>query len=132
MDTLDPTLALLGLVMPPIVALIKQSGFSKQVNSIIALVVYAAATLLYMNFHGIPIDLNSFATNATVLTVVGLTAYKMFWSAIGGGGDGTPEGADGSTGGSLDAKITDVTSLNRFKALPPYPKIIGADGVFTT
>lgn len=79
----DPALILVGLLMPPFVALIKQSGFSQQINAAIALVVYLAATIVYLWYQGIPITLDSYAANATALTVVGLAAYKMFWSGLG-------------------------------------------------
>lgn len=129
--TVDPALAFLGIFMPAVVAFVKQSGFSKQVNSVIALAVYLLATVLYMNFRGLPLTLDSFSANAAVLTTIGLTAYKMFWDAVGpSGGDTSTQGAGGR--GSLDAIITDSTSLSKFKGLRPYRKIIGAGEPFTT
>lgn len=80
---LDPALVLLGLFMPPIVAIIKQSGFTNQVNSAIALIVYLVATVLWLWVRGEPITFASYTANAATLTVVGLTAYKMFWNGLG-------------------------------------------------
>ena len=99
---LDPALVLLGLFMPPIVAIIKQSGFSQQINSAVALVVYLVATILWLWVRGEPISFASYTANAATLTVVGLTAYKMFWSGLG-----------------IDPVITEKTSVVRDKPAPP-------------
>ena len=93
---LDPVLVLLGLFMPPIVAVIKQSGFSQQVNSLIALVVYLVATILWLWIRNEPITFASYTANATTLTVVGLTAYKMFWGGLG-----------------IDPPLTEATSVKK-------------------
>lgn len=113
----DPTLIFLGLLMPLIVAFAKQSGFSKTVNSIIALVVYVAACGLWLVQRNIPITLESLTTNAAALTIIGYTAYKMVWDALYPGGD-TPPNNDikaPTKAPSLDAVITDATSISRFK-----------------
>lgn len=81
--SLEPALLLLGVLMPPIVAIIKQSGWSKTVNSVVALVVYLIAVVIYMGYEQIPFTIEAVAQNATALIGVGFLAYKMFWDAIG-------------------------------------------------
>lgn len=71
-----------GFLVPPLAALVKQSGWSKTANSVIALgvsLVVGLATAYYTGelqwpFGVVPV--------ATVITVA-FTSYKMFWQTIG-------------------------------------------------
>ena len=112
---LDPALVFLGLILPVVVAFCKQAGFSQQINSIIALLVYIAAAVIYMAYNHIDFTLESVTTNATVLTITGLTAYKMFWDAIGKTKPSDPNApVPVNEGTSIDQKITEATSVVKF------------------
>lgn len=91
---------LVALLMPIIVALVKQSGFSSRTNALIAIAVYAAFAVVGALVSGIPITYQNMTPLIVIAALVGRAAYSMFWSQVGG---------EGST--SIDQKITDKTSL---------------------
>lgn len=89
---------------PVLVALVKQSGFSTQVNSLIALVVYVAVGVGAALVSDIPMTKENLGPLAVQAALVGTIAYQLFWSKLGTGSDANP-------GPSLDHRITNVTSL---------------------
>lgn len=90
----DPTLVLIGAILPLIVALCKQAGWDKRTNSVVAFAVYVLAVILYMIQRQIPFTLEDISQNAGVIFASGFVAYKMFWDALG-----------------IDAAVTDKTSV---------------------
>lgn len=90
----DPALILIGAILPLIVAIAKQVGWPKEVNSVVALVVYIVAVVLYMLNHQIPFTVDAISQNAAVIFAIGFVAYKMFWDALG-----------------IDQKVTETTSV---------------------
>ena len=103
---LDPTqgaaFLLIALLMPVIVALVKQAKFSAGVNSMIALIVYAAFAFVGAFVSGIPITYENMVPLIVVAAVAGRLAYSMFWSKVGSDADGN---------GSIDEVLTLKTSL---------------------
>lgn len=95
---------LAALILPLVVSLVKQSGFTSQVNALIALAVYAAFAVLGAVFAGIPIVAENIVPLAIAAAVAGRLAYSMFWSLIGGDEQGN---------GSIDDRVTRATSIVR-------------------
>jgi len=93
---------LIALILPVVIALVKQSGFSTQVNSIIALIVYAAFAAVGILVSGIELKYENLVPLAIAAALAGRLAYGMFWSKIGASPDGT---------NGLDARITAKTSV---------------------
>lgn len=103
---LDPqqgaSFLLAALILPLLVSLVKQSGFSTQVNSIIALVVYVIFGCLAVVFANLPLTMENAVPLIIVAAVAGRLAYSMFWSLIGGDENGN---------GSVEDRLTRATSL---------------------
>jgi hypothetical protein len=93
---------LVALIMPVVIALVKQSGFADQVNSIIALILYAVFAVVGALVSGIPITYENLTPLIVVAALAGRLAYSMFWSQI---------GSDAAGDNSIDARLTEATSF---------------------
>jgi hypothetical protein len=91
-----------ALLMPLLISVVKQSGFSSQVNSIIALVVYAVFAVVGVLVANIPLTYENLVPLVIAAAVAGRLAYSMFWSQV---------GSDASGNGSIDQRLTEATSL---------------------
>lgn len=89
-------------ISPLLIALVKQQGFSNQINALIAFGCYIVVGIGGVLFSGLPLTIENAVSLVTVATVVGSAAYSLIWSNI-GTGDGTKP--------SLDERITDATSF---------------------
>lgn len=87
---------------PPLIALIKQAGFTSSVNAIIAQLAYIVIGIAAAIWSGIPVNVENALPLIATATVVGRAAYSMIWSQIGGDGEGN---------GSVDDSITATTSI---------------------
>jgi hypothetical protein len=76
---------IIAFFIPLLVSLVKQAGFTRQVNSIIALVVYVVAGIAYVVVTAGPEGWtpDAIIASVTVATLVGTAAYNMFWSNLG-------------------------------------------------
>jgi small basic protein len=92
---------LVALLMPIIVSLVKQSGFSSRANALLAIAVYAAFAVVGALVSNIPLDYQHLTPLIIIAALVGRAAYSMFWSQVGGGDNAA----------SIDQKITDKTSI---------------------
>lgn len=100
--TIDNPAYLLFLFFSPVlVSVIKQSGFSRQANSFIALGVYVAVGILAALLSGTELTAENLAPLATTAALVGTTAYQLFWSKLGEQEDGT----------TIEGRLTQATSL---------------------
>lgn len=97
---------LVSFFIPLLVAVVKQYGFSAQVNSVIALLVYVIAGMLHVVItvspQGWTVD-NLIASVATAV-VVGTAAYNLFWTNLGVSRPGVP---------SLEDRLTLATSFRK-------------------
>jgi hypothetical protein len=89
-------------ISPLLISFVKQSGFSRQVNAIIALICYVIVGFLGMLFSGEELSLENAVTLIAVATVVGSAAYNLFWNNLGMSDD---------TGTSVESRLTAATSL---------------------
>jgi hypothetical protein len=87
---------------PVLVALVKQSGFTRQANALIALGVYTAVGVGGAVWSGIPVTPENAIPLILTATVVGRAAYSLFWNQL---------GSDEWGFGSLDERITEATSV---------------------
>jgi len=71
------------VVSPLIIALLKQTGLSSKVNSLIALGVYAVVGIVAALMSGVPLTIENAVTLITVGTLTGRAAYSIFWSNFG-------------------------------------------------
>jgi uncharacterized membrane protein YcfT len=101
--TTNAAFLLFTFLSPALVAFVKQSGWSTQVNAIVALVVYVAIGVLAVVLSGLPVNAETLTTHIATAMVVGMAAYKMFWSQLGA------KDEDGT--GSIDDRITSATSI---------------------
>lgn len=99
--TSNPALLVFAAFMPVLISFVKQAGWSKSANSIVALVVYIGVGILGVALSGQEINLDNIVPLATTLAVVGSVAYGIFWNQIGAGGENE----------SIDTRITTATSV---------------------
>jgi hypothetical protein len=85
---MDPTvnagLVIFAAVLPLLIALVKQAHFSTQVNALIAFACYIIVGVAgaFIQYGTLPSPETLVEFIATV-TVIGSTAYKLFWSNLG-------------------------------------------------
>ena len=91
-----------ALILPVVIALVKQAGFSSQVNSLIALACYAVFAVVGVLVSNIPLTAENLIPLTIAAALAGRLAYSMVWSQIGSDADGN---------GSIDERITTKTSL---------------------
>lgn len=104
MDPLtNPAFVMFAAVSPLLIAFIKQSGFSSQVNALIALACYIVVGILGAVLSGDPLTLENAVALIATATVVGGAAYNLIWSNLMTG----PEGEQPS----VDERLTAVTSV---------------------
>ena len=89
-------------ISPFLIAIVKQQGFTKQVNALIALLCYIVVGVLGVIVSGEPLTIDNAVNLIATATVVGSAAYGLFWNNLMVSQDGDP---------SLDARITAATSL---------------------
>lgn len=87
---------------PLLIALVKQQGFSRQVNAVIALLCYVLVGIAGVIVSGEALTIENSVNLIATATVVGSAAYGLFWNNL-----MVSESGDES----LDARITAATSL---------------------
>ena len=108
---IDPTqsaiVLLFSAICPIIISLFKQSGLSATWNSLIAFAAYIIVGVGAALTAGIPLTLENLVPLIAVVTIAGTAAYNLVWSNLG-------KSADQPL--SVEARLTDVTSIPKFKA----------------
>lgn len=101
MDPLTNTAFIVfAAVSPLLISFIKQSGFSRQVNALIALVCYILVGILGVILSGEALTLENAVNLITVATLVGSAAYRLIWDNIGS-----------DDGPSLEERLTSASSF---------------------
>jgi len=72
-----------AVVSPILIALLKQTGLSAKVNSLIAIGVYAVVGVAAALMSGVELTLNNVVTLITIGTLTGRAAYSIFWTNFG-------------------------------------------------
>jgi hypothetical protein len=80
---MNPAYILFAAVAPLLIAFIKQKGFSKQINALIALACYFVIGLLGILLSGEALTLENAVNLIAIVTVVGTAAYNLVWTNIG-------------------------------------------------
>lgn len=105
---MDPTQGaaylLAALVLPLLVAIVKQAGLPNSVNAILALIVYAIFAVVGAAWSGTPLTSENLVPLFIAAALSGRLAYSMFWSLVGGDQNGQ---------GSIDDRLTLATSLKK-------------------
>jgi hypothetical protein len=96
---------LLGLVLPLLIAVCKQSGFSIQANALIATGVYIVFGVTSLIVSGQAITLDNLVVDVGIVTAAGTVAYNLFWQNLGVTTPGTL---------SWEQILTDITSIVKF------------------
>lgn len=105
MDPLtSPAFLLFSFFSPLLISILKQAGFSTQVNAFIAQIVYIVIGIAAVVVSGTPITMENAVQLSLVATVVGGAAYNLIWSNLGV----TTEGQ-----ASLEEKLTVATSIKK-------------------
>lgn len=103
MDQLqDPAFLIFAFFSPLLIAVLKQAGFSRQVNALIAQAAYVVVGIGAVLLSGETISLDTLGQAAITATVVGSAAYNLLWSNLGANEEGE---------GSIDQRITEATSV---------------------
>ena len=98
----NPVVLGFAALLPLLIALVKQSGWSTSANAGLALACYIAVGIVgAIATTGVP-TLETIVPWVTTVTLVGKVAYDLFWSKLGGTGDA-----------SFDARLTAATSIVR-------------------
>lgn len=94
----------IAFFIPLIVSIVKQAGFTKQVNATIALLIYVVTGIVYVVVTAGPegYTVDSIIASITTATLVGTAAYNLFWSNLGVSQDGDL---------SLENRLTMATSF---------------------
>jgi len=105
MDPLtNPAFLLFSAISPLLISFAKQSGWSRQVNALVALVCYVVVGLVAALLSGEPLTLENATALIAVATVVGSAAYHLVWDNL---------GASNDLQLSLDDRLTEATSVIR-------------------
>lgn len=103
MDPLtNPAFIIFAAISPLLIAFVKQSGFSRQVNALIALACYVVVGVLGVVLSGEPLTLENAVNLIATATVIGRVAYGLIWDNIGTSTDSDV---------SLDERLTGATSI---------------------
>ena len=103
--TLNPAFVLFAALSPLLISLVKQSGFSPQVNAMLALACYIVVGILGVLMSGEALTAENAIPLIAIATVVGRAAYSIVW-------DNLMTGKEGELN-SLDERLTEATSLVR-------------------
>lgn len=98
----NPAYILFAAVAPLLIAFVKQKGFSKQVNALIALACYFVIGLLGVVLSGEPLTLENAVNLIAIVTVVGTASYNLVWTNI---------GSSDIYANGLDQRLTAKTSV---------------------
>jgi O-antigen/teichoic acid export membrane protein len=105
---MDPTqntaFVIFAALSPLLIALVKQSGWSRQANAMVAFACYIVIGIAGAIVSGEPLTIENAVNLVTVATVVGTAAYNLIWDNIGAQTDTDP---------SLDERLTAATSIVR-------------------
>lgn len=99
----NPAFVMFAAISPLLIAFVKQSGFTRQVNAVIALACYIVVGVLGVVLSGEPLTLENAVGLIATATVVGSAAYNLVWNNLATGEDGEQP--------SLDARLTAATSV---------------------
>lgn len=100
----NPAFIIFSALMPLLIALVKQSGWSSSANALIALGAYIVVGALAAVMSGEPVTAENAVSLIATATVVGSAAYQLVWRNLGAGPNGS---------GSLDDRLTEATSIVR-------------------
>jgi len=100
--TTNPAFIIFASLSPLLIAFVKQSGFSRQVNSIIALACYILVGIAGVLVSGEELSWENAVSLIAIATVVGSASYALVWNNLGANEDGDP---------SLEERLTASTSL---------------------
>ena len=107
---LNLAFVLFAAISPVLIAIVKQSAFSPQINAIIALLCYLIVGIVGAVVSGMPLTLEGAPALISMATLIGSAAYNLLWSKIGTGPTGVLP--------SLDNRITDATSIVKTTEAP--------------
>ena len=79
----NPAFIIFAAISPLLIAFVKQSGLSRQINALIALGCYIVVGILGALLSGTPLILENAVALIATATVVGSAAYNLVWSNIG-------------------------------------------------
>lgn len=103
---MDPTqnaaFMLFAAVSPLLISFIKQSGFSRQVNALIALACYIVIGIAGVLVSGQALVLENAVDLIATATVIGSAAYALVWNNLGAGND---------VDASFEERLTSATSF---------------------
>lgn len=103
MDPLNnPAFLLFAFFSPVLIAVLKQAGFSRQVNAMIAQIAYVVIGVAAVLLSGEPLTLENAVQLSAIATVVGSAAYGLIWNNLGAGDDSQP---------GFDDRLTAATSI---------------------
>lgn len=73
---------IIALFAPLVVSLAKQQGWSKEVNGLVAIIVYILFGIGAVATSGQPLSLNDITPAVAIFVTVGTAAYTAFWRNV--------------------------------------------------
>lgn len=98
----NPAFIIFAAVSPMLIAFIKQRGFSRQVNALIALACYIVVGVVGVVVSGEPLTVENAVPLIALATVVGSAAYQLVWTNI---------GANEVGDNSIEERVLNATSV---------------------
>lgn len=89
-------------ISPILIALIKQQGFSRSINAVIAFICYVVVGVFGALLSGAELSIENVVQLITIATVVGAAAYNIIWNNLLAEDDGSL---------SFDQRLTAATSI---------------------
>ena len=109
----NPAFIIFSAIAPMLIALIKQSGFSRQANALVALGAYVVVGIAGVFFSGEELTAENAVALIAVATTVGTVSYGLVWNNLGSGEE------------SVETKLNVATSIVKPSAdgapTPPTP-----------
>jgi hypothetical protein len=102
---INPAFVLFCAISPLLIALVKQQGFTTQVNSLIAFGCYIVVGIAGALLSGTALTLDNAVVLVTIATLVGSAAYNLVWDKL--GKDDSPAAM------SFDNLLTNMTSVKK-------------------
>lgn len=75
-------LLIIGVLLPPLIEIVKQARFAKWINAVIVIASCLAVALGTIWARGTPINVENYAQAAIIITVAAIAAYRLYWQPV--------------------------------------------------
>jgi len=75
-------LLIIGVLLPPIIEIVKQKRFEGWINGLIVIATCLVIALATIWARGTPISVENYAQAAIIITVAAIAAYRLYWQPV--------------------------------------------------